>query len=88
MSLYSDIEGATPRFSSNEEALRYYTKEYEALGSKYGQTGDQLYMSSLEQDFGKWDHQIVRDDMDRLRVLSRNIAMLNYLISKADRDAK
>jgi len=88
MGLYDDLMKSKPLFSSNEEALAHYTKEYEALGQKYGQTGDQLYMNAVEQDFGKDDHQIIVKDMDRLRSLSMRISMVRYLIDKANRDGK
>ena len=55
MSLYEDLINSKPLFESNEEALKFYTEKYEALGAKHGMTGDQYWMlaehaSKFEED--------------------------------------
>ena len=43
MSLYDDVMNAKPLFSSAQEALVHYVKEYEALGRKHGMTGNEFW---------------------------------------------
>lgn len=83
MSLYDRVgTKKNPVFKTNEEALRFFTKQYEALGQKYGQTGDQLWMKVEEDGWGEApdDSEIIKEDSKKIQRLCRNIAMCKHLI--------
>lgn len=83
MSLYDRVRSQkNPVFKTNEEALIFFTKEYEALGQKYGQTGDQLWIKIEEDGWGEAsdDSEIIKEDSKKIRILCRNIAMCKHLI--------
>lgn len=66
---------SSPRFASNEEAYKHYTTEYEALGAKYGMTGDDFWCEAENESHLTEDHI-------QIMSLSRGIAMLKHLMGK------
>ena len=75
-----DLLSMKPRFISNEEAYLHYKAEYDALGAKYGKTGDEFWVESEEAD-GLFTDRTV--DYGRIRTLYRSLGMLRYLMDKA-----
>lgn len=78
MTLYDDAMNAKPRFKNNKEALDHYVREYEALGAKYGKTGEELWIEAESSPVYK-EHY---NDVFRLY---RSIMMCRYLIKKENK---
>jgi hypothetical protein len=75
MSLYDDVMASSPLFGSNREALEFYTSEYEALGAKYGMTGDEFWEEAENSSMNTDDHA-------KIRRLSRLIGAARYFMKK------
>ncbi len=63
------------RFGSNEEALKHFTEEYEALGAKYNKSGYEFW---LEAECSSVD----TDDYRTIMRLARSVAMCKHLMGK------
>jgi hypothetical protein len=75
MSLYDDAMNLKPIFKSNKEALDYYVKEYEALGAKYGKTGEEFWLEAENSP-------VYKEDYRKIMSIARHIMMARHLIKK------
>lgn len=75
VTLYEEVMNTKAKFKTNEEALEYFTDEYETLGSKYEATGDEFWQEAEDSVNLTEDHQ-------KIMRLSRSIQMCKYLIGK------
>jgi len=75
MSLYDDAMNSKPLFKSPEDALEHYVKEYEALGAKYGKTGEEFWIEAESSP-------IYKEDYGKIMSIARSIMMARHLIAK------
>lgn len=78
-SLYDQVMDIIPEFSSNEEAYEHFKDEYEAIGQKYGMSGDDFWIEAEESD-GLNSYKT--EDYNAIRSAHRAISMCLYLIGK------
>lgn len=69
------IQDSEPEFDSAQEALDFFTKEFDALGKEYGKTGEEFWQEAESSSTNT-------DDYSKIRELSRNIAMAKDLIKQ------
>lgn len=75
MTLYEEVMEIKAQFETNQEALKFFIKEYEALGEEYGMSGNEFWMEAENASMLTEDHR-------KIMRLQRSIQMCKYLIEK------
>jgi hypothetical protein len=75
MTLYEEVMKVKAQFETNQEALEFFTKEYEALGEEYGMSGDDLW-------FEAENSSNCTENYRKIMSLRMKIQMFKYLIGK------
>lgn len=73
--LVDSWEALEPEFVSEEVALEYFLEKYEALGTKYGKSGDEFWAEA--ESVG-----VMTDDHREVMKLHGNISMCYNLLSR------
>jgi hypothetical protein len=83
MSLYDMVKEDMEKklFKTNEELLKNFMEEYEALGAEYGMTGEEFWVEAESASKQIPDHWIIMR-------LARSIHMCKYLIEKDKNNPK
>lgn len=67
------------RFQTNQEAYKYFKKEYESLGQRYGLTGDDFWIEAECADGARTSRT---EDYNKIMTLHRQMGMCRYLMNK------